>query len=176
MVQSLDARVVSVFPVTQDAWLEIFNHDPSATAFQSPQWMAAASANGRYTDASRLYSSSDGEVLLPLAETTGLTLRLAAASMPHGLGAAGLISDVSLTVPLVRSIVEDLMQLPHLRIAIRPNALQAAVWEAAIPPTWKRVRRRTHILDLREGYEAWWDDRLSQRKRGKSGKLSATVW
>lgn len=85
MVQSLDARVVSVFPVTQDAWLEIFNHDPSATAFQSPQWMTA-SANGRYTDASRLYSTSDGKVLLPLAETTWLTLRLAAASMPHGLG------------------------------------------------------------------------------------------
>jgi hypothetical protein len=167
MPQPLDVQFVTVSPATHQAWLEIFNLDPSATAFQSPHWMSAATADGHYIDASRLYSTSDGRVLLPLAERNKFNLRLVAASMPHGLGAAGLISDIPLTASLVRSIVEDLMRLPQVKIAIRPSALQAEVWEAAIPPTWKKVRRRTHILDLREGYEAWWANRLSQRKRGK---------
>ena len=170
MTQRLDGQFVAVSPASQDTWLDIFRRDPSATAFQSPHWMAAASTDGHYVDASRLYATPDGQALLPLAETSRLGLKLTADSMPHGLGAAGLVSGRPLTVPLVRAIVEDLMRLPYLRIAVRPNALQAPVWEAAVPSTWRKVARRTHILDLHEGYEAWWADRLSQRKRGKIRK------
>jgi Acetyltransferase (GNAT) domain len=170
MTGRVDGQCVTVFPASHDIWCEIFNRDPSATAFQSPDWMLAASADGHYADASRLYSTPEGQVLLPLAETKRLGCKVSVASMPHGLGASGLISDMPLTTPLISFIIEDLMRLPHLRVAIRPNALQAPVWETAIPPTWKKVKRRTHIIDLREGYEAWWADRLNQRKRGKIRK------
>lgn len=170
MTRRVDGQPVAVFPASRDKWCEIFNRDPSATAFQSADWMLAAAADGHYVDASRLYETPDGKALLPLAEANRLGCKVSVASMPHGLGAAGLISDMPLTTSLVRSIIEDLMRLPHLRVAIRPNALQALVWETAIPPTWEKVKRRTHIIDLREGYEAWWADSLSRPKKGKIRK------
>ncbi|WP_455274086.1 GNAT family N-acetyltransferase [Rhizobium herbae] len=170
MTRRLDGQYLTVTPASRESWREIFNRDVSATAFQSPDWMLAASADGHYVDASRLYSTPDGKVLLPLAEANRLGCKVSAASMPHGLGAAGLISDMPLTTSLVRSIIEDLMRLPHFRVAVRPNALQAPVWEAAIPPTWEKVKRRTHIIDLREGYEGWRADRLTRPKKGKIRK------
>lgn len=166
----VDGQVLAVSPASSEAWRDIFVRDQLATAFQSAQWMAATTADGHYRDASRLYLTSSGAILLPLAETSRAGLRLSVASMPHGLGAGGPVSEAPLTPSIVRCMAEDLMKLPHLRVAVRPNALQADIWAAAMPLAWKHIKRRTHILDLRLGYDTWWTETLGQRKRSKIRK------
>lgn len=171
MVQlSATAFSTPVSPAPRETWRDIHAQDPFATTFQSPQWMLAAVSDGHYTDASRLYSTPEGSAVLPLAEARLLSVKTSLASMPHGLGASGLISDAPLSVPFVRSVIDDLMRLPHWRIAIRPNALQADVWEAAMPSAWRKVKRQTHILDLQQRYDFWWANQIGQRKRGKIRK------
>lgn len=157
-------------PVSHQTWSEVFAKDTSATPFQSPQWMSAITGSGHFLDASRVYSMPGGHVVLPLLATGLMGVSLSAASMAHGLGAGGLVADFPLTVQMVREIVADLGALPYLRLSIRPNALQADLWEQAVPPTWTTVKRKTHILDLDGGFDTVWSERIASAKRNKVRK------
>lgn len=46
------------------------------------------------------------------------------------------------------------MSLPFLGIKIRPNPLQAGLWESAQPRGWKSIGRLAHTIDISDGYEA----------------------
>ena len=57
-----------VSPAPRSAWRELVAADPQAMPTQSPEWLDALCADGRYVDASRLYRTADGgSALLPLA-------------------------------------------------------------------------------------------------------------
>ncbi len=53
-------------PVPREKWHSVLANDPGALPEHAPEWIDAMEADGRYRDASRLYSFADGrEVLLP---------------------------------------------------------------------------------------------------------------
>lgn len=108
--------------------------------------------------------------MLPLLASGRLPLIATATSMAHGLGAGGLVSDFSLDADVMRAVYDDLGRLPFRRIAIRPNALQSALWRESLPPDWQAVPRRTHILDLTGGFHEVWKIRVSSAARNRVGK------
>jgi hypothetical protein len=157
-------------PVLPQTWSEIFQQDNEATSFQSPAWMASIVMGGHFRDASRIYDTPDGQAILPLAASTRPDTFSSAASMPHGLGAGGIISNAPITPRMVRIVFDDLSRSPFLRLAIRPNARQIEFWDALMPPGWKRIARRTHILDVSGGMDTVFAQRIDSRKRNRIRK------
>ena len=65
-----------VSPAPRSAWRELVAADPQAMPTQSPEWLDALCADGRYVDASRLYRTADGgSALLPLVRRAGAASR-----------------------------------------------------------------------------------------------------
>ena len=162
-------------PVLQQTWNKILRQDDEATAFQSPAWMSSIIAGGHFRDASRLYDTPDGQAILPLAASVRPDAFSSAASMPHGLGAGGIISNAPITSRMVRIVFDDLSRLPFLRLAIRPNAQQIEFWDALMPRGWKRIARRTHILDLSGGMETVFAERIGFEGRKGGGLTPSKV-
>ena len=71
-------------PALRSEWRAAFLADPHAQAFHSPEWVDAVCATGGFEDASRLYETRDGRLLvLPMVRRRHLGGVLASqASMP----------------------------------------------------------------------------------------------
>lgn len=153
-VRSVRPRVIA--PAPRAAWASVAAADPEALAPQGPAWMDALVASG-YRDATRCYELPDGaRFVLPLAARRGV-----AASLPAAWGMGGLIGDREPTAADVRQVVADLRTLPALRVAIRPNPLQAAAWSG----TGLALPRRAHVLDLEGGAQRVFEERFTSAAR-----------
>lgn len=137
-------------PVRRDLWQAAYLGDPEAVPYQSPGWMAALCAGGRYTDASRGYETSDGRFLvLPLIRRAGRPVRLSVAgSLPMALGMGGLLAAGGVRLEDVAGVCADLAASPYATVTVRPNPRCGALWSAAAPASAGRVRRRAHVVDL----------------------------
>jgi hypothetical protein len=145
-------RVIA--PAPRDVWRQIVASSPAALPEQTPEWVDAITADGRYEDASRLYEFRDGRAaVLPLVRrrrAPGDWL----SSFPPGWGIGGPVGP-AIDVTLVRAVVDDLTRLRATRITVRPDPTTADVWaQATAGTTTLAVARRGHVLDLAGGIEA----------------------
>ena len=137
-------------PVRRDLWQAAYLGDPEAVPYQSPAWMAALCAGGRYLDATRSYETADGRVLvLPLIRRAGRPVRLSVAgSLPMALGMGGLLADGGVRPDDVAGVCADLAETPYAMVTVRPNPRLGPMWSAASPLATTRVPRRAHVVEL----------------------------
>jgi Acetyltransferase (GNAT) domain len=156
-------------PAPRRLWDQLVAADADALPTQSPGWLDALCADGRYVDASACYELSDGRrALLPLvrrahrpewASTLG--------SMPASWGFGGLVVEGGVTADAVTSVVDDLVSRGALRVRLRPNPLHADAW--AVATAGRRGVATTpscaHVLDLRGGFTTVWEQRFRSSTR-----------
>ncbi|MES0811688.1 GNAT family N-acetyltransferase [Roseibium sp. SCPC15] len=160
-------EVVSPPPTTE--WCEIFHSDARATPFQSAEWMAAIEQTGRYSNASRLYQTASGRILVPLAVKSSVIGKRSASSMPHGFGAGGCISDYPIGQDDIQAILKDMHGLRVRTLSIRPNPVQIDMWPTG-QNGWSASPRVSHVIDLAGGYDRVWQDRIRSTKRNRVRK------
>jgi hypothetical protein len=137
-------------------WDEVVAGGRDALVSQTRRWIDAIEATSSWRDASRLYETPRGRIVVPMVRHAWTSGRgTIAASHPHGYGFGGMVSDEAVRASDVEAVLEDLSAHRALRISIRPNPLHAAAWEAA-PPSWTRVTRSAQVVDLRDGADAVW--------------------
>jgi hypothetical protein len=158
-------RVMS--PAPRDIWQSVYDADPEAVPYESPLWLDAACQAGHYRDASRLYEFAGGrQFILPMVEHHRRPALLSTAgSMPYSWGMGGLIGRERVREDEVAAVFEDLHHLPYLRLTIRPNPRQGAVWAAAAPAGITRTQRLAHVVNLEGGFEKVWSERFTDMTR-----------
>lgn len=152
--------LVVVSPAPRAAWTALLAADEHAVADQSPAWIDALCAGGRYLDASRLYRLADGrEFVLPLVGRAGHLAGAVPARLPRrwwspppAWGFGGLVGP-GLDAGVVAAVLVDLQAQGALRISLRPDPLRAEAWAAAGGPGIVRVPRLAHVVDLRDGHD-----------------------
>lgn len=164
-VDPVPAEVAS--PVARQDWEAVYQADRHAMPSHSPRWAEAVVATRRYRDASRLYSFADGSrAVLPLFAQRGAPPGLGRVwSPPSGWGYGGTISSRPLTPAHLATVFEDLAAARHFQIHLRPNPLDAALWDEAAGPRWVRGDHIVHVLDLAGGFEKVWKERIRPRAR-----------
>jgi hypothetical protein len=134
--------------IPRDTWRSLLESDPWALPEQSPDWINAITAEGRFKDASRLYTLTDGRrFVLPLVRRRGLAgaggwLQ----SPPEAWGIGGPVGP-GLDGPATELIVADLATLAEVRISVRPDPATGSLWPVA-HPRLVRMERRAHVLEL----------------------------
>jgi hypothetical protein len=146
-------------PAPRSAWRAAFEGDPHAQAFHSPEWVDGVCATGGYENATRLYETPDGRLLvMPMVRRT--VVRGAPAyqgSLPPNWGIGGLLSDSPIRPEDIAAVCSDLRrQRGVLRTLIQPAARTGPSWAAAALPGVKPVPRLAHVLDLTGGFDAVW--------------------
>ena len=119
-------RVLS--PAPRDVWQDQYESDPDALVTQSPAWLESMCALGGWEDASRLYETSRGRLLvLPMARRLGLGSGPLAlqSSYGEGWGMGGLLATGGVTREDVDAVAHDLIARAGIRTLIRPNPLLA---------------------------------------------------
>lgn len=176
-------------PAPRAEWQRLFNCDPGALIFQSPDWTDALVASGEWQDASRLYELADGrKLLLPLAvrrsPVGALRIR---ASMPHGWGSGGPLSDGPLTADTLAAVSMDLQNISAsgAPLTLRPQPLTGPLWRQIMPAgsagAPKTTQRICHILSLEGGFDHYWtkvlrtEDRTRIRRSEKNGLTVETA-
>lgn len=142
--------------VPRDVWEAVLASDPAANVHQSPAWLDAMRATGGYVDASRLYESPDGRLLiLPMVRRCGLSRVLPALeSMPAPWGTGGIVaSDGDLRPEDVAAVLRDLRAGTAMRLRIRPENAALLPWQSAEMPSGIRVEAQVKsVVDLRGGF------------------------
>ncbi len=172
------ASVVS--PAPRDVWRRVAASDPYALVTQTPEWMDAMVEASGYVDASRWYVTENGrDLVLPLARRQFGGVRAPHSSFAEGWGIGGILSVGGLEEPEARLVMADLAGQPALRISMRANPLLAREWRAGTAETRVLAKPRlAHVLDLEDGAETVWRDRMaSQARRGvrRARKLGVEV-
>lgn len=158
-----------ITPAPRGIWQEVLAADPAHLESQSPAWVDAITAMGRYFDASRAYVFPSGTtaVLPAVGVARGPMTRVW--SMPPAWGMGGLISSEPLTRGLVQSVLRDVSRAGNLAFSVRPNPLNADAWKAAADLALE-IERRAHVIDLRGGFEEVWNDRMSRGARKRANR------
>ncbi|MFC5130032.1 GNAT family N-acetyltransferase [Paeniglutamicibacter kerguelensis] len=154
-------------PVPRDKWHSVLANDPGALPEHAPEWVDAMEADGRYRDASRLYSFADGrEVILPLVQRRGLAgVGGWLQSYPSGWGMGGLVGD-DVDVDMARAVLHDLRRLGRQRVSIRPDPQRWNPWAEALDRNVVTIPRRAHVIDLAGGAEGAWNGLSKSARRG----------
>lgn len=131
------------------AWQEVAANDVSLLPEQTPEWVDAICASGRYENASRLYSCADGRrFVFPLVRRCGFAGaggRLN--SFPAAWGIGGVVGD-GLTADVVSSIVADLRSMRALTLTVRIDPKDDSCWRGVIGRGVVAVPRRCHVMDM----------------------------
>jgi hypothetical protein len=140
------------------AWRGALAHDRDAVVSQTPEWMDCICATGRFEDATRAYTTSDGHCLvLPLARRRLPGVALVAASMPFGWGTGGLISSRGhVSREDVAWVLEDVAAQRALMIGVRPCPTTAASWANVVPEDAVRTSHMTQSVELSGDFDAVW--------------------
>jgi hypothetical protein len=142
-------RVIA--PAPRELWRTVLAQDDHALPEHAPEWIDAMAATGAYQDASRLYEFSDGrQFVLPLVRRRGPVGWYG--SFPPAWGIGGMVG-AGVDADVVAAVVDDLRSLDAVRVAVRPDPLQAAAWSAVDGPGVTRIARRAHVIDLAGGVE-----------------------
>jgi hypothetical protein len=130
-------------------WLRVAAADPALLPEQTPEWVDAICACGRYENATRLYSSADGrQFVFPLVRRRGL----AGAggrfnSFPAAWGIGGVVGE-GLTGAVVAGIVDDLRSMRALTVTVRIDPRDDPYWNGVVGRGVVAVARRAHVMDL----------------------------
>ncbi len=168
MVTAVVALQSVVSPAPRNAWQAVFDKDPEAVPYQSPQWTDALCRTAHRQDASRLYTFEDGtQMVLPMIGVSWVPAVMdLRGSMPWGSGIGGLVSTSPVRAEHIRAVVNDLTtRARYLRLSIRPNPRAGEAWKAAMPPAAHRIDRLAHAIDLEGGFDAVWHNRFSSSTR-----------
>jgi hypothetical protein len=162
---SIPAEIVT--PAPKQIWGRVYGADPDAMPSQSPAWAEGLVASGDYRDESRFYRFADGtDAVLPLFASRGTPFSLARLwSPPTGWGYGGAISTAPLTAAHLATILQDLADARPFRLQLRPNPLHSTAWKEAAGPSWIRLSRSAHVLDLSGGFDRVWKERFKPRAR-----------
>jgi hypothetical protein len=163
----LGATVVS--PAPRGIWERLIASDPRSLPSQTPQWLDAVCSVGGMEDASRLYETVDGRLLvLPLARRRAFGASLVEASLPHGWGPGGLVAEGGLLrIEDIRTVFADLAGRRLPRMTVRPSPATAAAWEGAAPPGALRRPHMAQTLDLGAGFAEVWQARFKRDARNR---------
>jgi GNAT acetyltransferase-like protein len=155
-------------PAPRPEWREAFLADPLAQAFHSPEYIDGACAAGGFEDASRMYESPDGRLLVvPMVRRSYLGGALShQASLPPDWGIGGVISKDPIRPEDLSAICADLgRQRGVLRTFIRPSARSGPLWAKADLPGVKVSPRLCHVLNIEGGFETVWEQRFTKSAR-----------
>lgn len=144
---TLRANVRSI-ALSDAAWAACVDDDPRAFPEQDPQWVAAACAQRRYDNVSRLYELSDGRrFVVPMIARRGLPNATRTLwSFPNAWGFGGPVG-ADLDAAAVSAIVADLRSVGALRVALRVDPLQRGAWQHLDDaPGVVTVPRTTHVI------------------------------
>jgi hypothetical protein len=145
-------RVVS--PAPRATWGSVFASDPDVLPSQSPEWTDAVCARSPWRDASRLYVLEDGRrIVFPMTRAGAGRMFSCVVSPRRGWGFGGIIADGGVTPCDIALVSEDLARIEALRFRVRPNPLHTEMWDKFVPE-FPRVRKVSHVVDLRGGPEA----------------------
>ncbi len=144
---------IACVPLRLEVWLRLLAAIPDASPFQTPQWMDGICLDGRYRDESLLYVSDAGSMAVLLAARRIAPGISAAAALPHGMGAGGLLADQPLTEELLQPVLDDLRKRPYASILIRPNPLHSEHLRSCVFPGWVTRQLKTHVMDLSGGFD-----------------------
>ena len=156
---------LSEAPLSARAWDEVVAADPDALVTQSRSWVQAIVGLGGWHDASRLFVTERGRIVLPVVRkkyTAGWTA--IEASQPHEFGFGGVVAEYGVSAADVRDVLDLVAFDRRLRISIRPNPLHAAQWNGAAG--WRRVPRCAQVTDLRDGADSVWTRLHPNARRG----------
>lgn len=138
-------------PAPHHAWKACHDADPQALPSQSPEWRDAMEATGQWRDASRHYRFADGrELVLPLVRPRGVRRSWSRLSVPDAWGFGGPVGG-DIDAPTIASVLADLDRLRTGWVRIRPNPLQAGLWDDAVDMPGVeplRLAKRAHVLEL----------------------------
>lgn len=170
------AQTLVVSPVPRGKWRSVLAADPSALPEHAPEWVDTMSDEGRYRDASRLYSFADGrETILPLVRRRGIAgLGGWLLSYPPGWGFGGLVG-AEIDAGMVREVLADLSGLGAQRVAIRPDPLRWQAWAGALDERVLTIPRRAHVIDLAGGVDNAWNSLSKSARRGIRAAETAGV-
>ncbi|WP_313811092.1 GNAT family N-acetyltransferase [Glutamicibacter sp.] len=156
-----EVQIVSPAPRTR--WRGLHAADPLALPEQSPDWVDALVAGGKYLDASRQYSFPDGrQFVMPLVKRRGLLgLGGRLQSFPPGWGMGGILGEQELDAAAAREILDDLRGIKAQQIAIRPNPLSWNAWAKALETRRTHrgtifIPRHAHVADIGCGMDELW--------------------
>ena len=157
----------AVSPAPRDAWEVVLRSDPLALESQSPAWTDAACAAGPFEDASRLYETVDGRLLvLPMLRRRpsvgGLSVE---ASNPPGWGVGGLLAPGGPTTSEVVTVFSELAGRRVLTQRLWPNPLTAAAWATAAPVQARATERVAHLINLEGGFDHVWSNLFQKSSR-----------
>jgi hypothetical protein len=159
--------------VSNADWHRIYSQDPSVTPSQSRIWADVIARSSGARDRSRHYRFSDGvEAVLPLF-TRRYDQRLIRVfrSPPPAWGFGGLFSTAPLKAEHLRAVMDDCARLAGAAVQIRPNPVDADVWdEAARGTAWQALPRNAHVVDLTGGFDEVWEKRFPGSTRTKIRK------
>ena len=156
----------SISPAPKDAWEGALRADPLALETQSPAWIEAMCAAGGFEDASRLYETEEGRILILPALRRRLLGGLAVeGSNPAHCGVGGVVAAGGATPDEIAAVFRDLSERRVLHQSLYPNPLLAAAWAAGAPPRAIAIPRRAHMLDLDGGFAEVWSSRFSSSTR-----------
>src|SRR5215207_9366693 len=158
-----------VSPAPRAAWKAAIATNPDASIYETPAWLDCVCAAGPYKDASRLYETGDGRLLvLPMAQRRGLPGPLKIeASLPARWGFSGIVAPDSLRASDIPIVIDDLTRRHVLRTSIKPGPRAAATWASGAPPQLTRVLHSVHTLDVSGGFDHVWTRRFSTKTRTK---------
>jgi hypothetical protein len=144
-----------VSPAPRDVWRELAAADPDVMPSQSPEWLDCVCAETGACDASRLFDFGDGRRLVLPAVRRGFGRLAREMSYPIAWGFGGLVGPEP-RVDEVRAVMEHLRDSGAVQVRLRPNPLHDRVWAEACPAGTIAVRRRAHVIDLRDGFDSVW--------------------
>jgi len=171
-------RLRVVLPAPRPVWRDVLDADPNALVYHTPEWVDCVCSSGRYEDATRLYETEDGRLLvLPMVRRAYAGGAFSQqGSFPPGWGSGGVLSRQPLRPEDITSVYADLSsQRNVVRTFIQPCSRTSAAWAEAHMPGVKSVPRLAHVLDLDGGFGAVWQTRFTGsartavRKAEKSG-------
>lgn len=139
-------------------WRAVLAADPDALPEHAPEWVDAICQAGPYTNATRLYTLSDGRrFVVPLVRRTGPAgIGGWLLSPPPAWGMGGVVGP-DLDTAALRLILTDLQGAGAQRLWFRPDPTRAALWAAASGESGLAVRRHGHVVDLSDGVDAVWE-------------------
>jgi hypothetical protein len=145
-------------------WQELATASQDAVVYQTPEWTDACCSAGGYHDRSRLYEMPDGRRLILPLMSDGTGLGATQWSLPPGWGQGGILAAAPVTPQDVAAVVEDIRR-QRIRTVIKPGIAGAGLWTAT--PACVRRPHSVHVVELGDGFEDLWVNRLSASARSK---------
>ncbi|AXV04809.1 hypothetical protein DVS28_a0101 [Euzebya pacifica] len=152
-------------PAPPAEWSAVAAADPRTLVSQTPAATRAAARAWGAADGSRLYVFLDGTRAVLPGVRIGLGGAARLASQPAAWGFGGLIADRSLRAGHLAAVLDDLRHRGPAQVHLRPNPLDASLWQEAADGLPVVRPARAGVVDLRDGWERVRDDAFNKGTR-----------